>query len=451
MTQVLRKTTSTYTLNWPVNLVSLFLCFTSFFYSCKDPKRVSLERQALDNPSGIAFTDTFAVKVETVRIDTPSTKNQYHLLLGKFNDDVLGEISSTAYAELSFSGFDTLKLDKITSISLNLQYDFFVGDTANKSLTFDISEVNEKIDSATNYNSTSTIPTNSNPSTPAVLSKSARSVTFTGTALKTRFEGLENLSLGLSEKDFKNQFKGIKLEPTSPSAFVIGFNTNTASGFKLTVTGHKPNTHDTLLTSYDLNITNKSQRFNNVSYDNSKFPPGINAQPLANTNNKGLMNNVLGIRTRISFPGLTSFLKTIKEDYNLMEAFISLPSANGFEQNVNIPYPRISLMECAMDGSILKNADGTYKTVQSEINSSNTPGDLYGSSTPYTLSYDNLGRRFKYPFSLYAKEIQKGGKENNPFIITLSSLYYVDTKSPLSYSYSGNGIKLVVYHSKRPF
>lgn len=443
MTQVRLKITSTYILNWPVNLVSLFLCFTSFFYSCKDPKRVSLERQALENPSGIAFTDTFAVKVETVRIDTPSTKNQYHLLLGKFNDDVLGEISASAYAELSFSGFDTLKLDRITSITLNLQHNFFIGDTAAKSLNFDISELTEKIDSATKYNSTSFLGTLSSPYASLSLSKNTRSVTLSGSELKSRFEEF----LGKPEKEFKEKFMGIKLTPTGDPSFVVGLNTNTASGFTIKITGHKPNTHDTLLTSYDLNITSKSQRFNNVSYDNSKFPSGINAQPLANTNNKGLMNDVLGIRTRISFPGLSSFLKTIKEDYNLMEAFISLPSANGFSQNVNIPNPKISLMECASDGSVLKNADGSYKVLQSEINSSYIPGDLYGSSAPYILSYDNLGRRFKFPFSLYAKEIQKGGKENNPFIVTLSA----DAQSPLSYSYFGDKIKMVVYYSKRPF
>ena len=445
MTQVLLKTTSTYTLNWPVNLVSLFLCFTSFFYSCKDPKKVSLERQVLDNPTGIAFTDTFAVKVETVRIDTPSTKNQYHLLLGKFNDDVLGEISSSAYAELSFSGFDTLKLDKITSVSLNLQYDFFINDTTSKSLNFEISEVLDKIDSATKYNSTSSIPASSSPFQTINLQKGNHSTTI-GSALKNRLEEL----IGKSEKEFKDKFRGIKLVPTGDAAFIVGLNTNTVSGFTLTITGHKPNTDDTLLTSYDLNITNKSQRFNNVSYDNSKFPLGINAQPLANTNNKGLMNDVLGIRTRISFPGLTSFLKTIKEDYTLMDAYFLLPPANGYSQSVDRPYPRISFIECASDGSALKNADGTYKVVQSEINSAYTPGDLYSSSTPYFLSYDNVTGRFKYPFSLYAKEIQKGGKENNPFIVTLGSYYYAETKSPLSYSYLGDGIKLVVYYNKRP-
>ena len=449
MTKVRLKTISTYTLNWPVNLVSLFLCFTSFFYSCKDPKKVSLERQVIDNPTGIAFTDTFSVNVETVRIDTPSTKNQYHLMLGKFNDDVLGEISATAYAELSFSGFDTLKLDNITSIGISIKHDFFIGDTTGKSLNFDISELNAKIDSTTKYNSTSSIPVVSGPSTSVILSKNASKVSFNEAALKSRFEKL----LGLSEEEFKTQFKGIKLETTGAASFVIGLNTNTLSGFIFTIIGHKPNTPDTVITSYNLNITNKSQRFNNVSYDNSKFPSGINTQSLANTNNKGIMNDVLGIRTRISFPGLTNFLKIIKDDYNLMDAYIVLPSSNDFKQNTNIPYPRISLIECASDGSVLKDANGSYKFVQSEINSSYTPGDLYGSKTPYTSRYDNINTRFKYPFSLYAKEIQKGGKENNPFIISLGSYVYYNnltTQSPLSYSYFGNAVKLVVYYTKNP-
>jgi hypothetical protein len=445
MTKVHQRTISTYILNWPVNLVSLFLCFTSFFYSCKDPKKVSLERQVLDNPTGIAFTDTFAVKVETVRIDTPSTKNQFHLLLGKFTDDVLGDISSTAYAELSFSGFDTLNLDKISNITLNLQQDFFIGDTNSKSLNFDISEVLEKIDSATKYNSTSSVLSSSNSLVSISLAKNINSVLLNGSEFQNRIEQL----LGKSEKEFKSAFKGLKLEPTGNPSFVVGLNTNTISGFTFTITGHKPKTPDSVSTSYNLNITNKSQRFNNVTYDNSKFPSGINAQSTQNTNNKGLMNDVLGIKTRISFPGLTSFLKTIKNDYILMETYILLPSANGFSQSVNIPYPSISLLECKSDGTALTDANGNFKIVQSETSNIYTPGDLYGSGTPYTLSYDNLGRRFKYPFTLYAKEIQKGGKENNPFIINLSSYYYSLTKSPLSYSYFANGVKLVVYYSKR--
>ena len=450
MTKVLLKTTSIYTLNWPVNLVSLFLCFTSFLYSCKDPKKVSLERQVLDNPTGIAFTDTFTVKVETIRIDTPSTKNQYHLLLGKFNDDVLGEISATAYAELSFSGFDTLKLDRITSITLNLQHDFFMGDTS-KPLSFDVFEVdataNAKIDSATKYNSTSSVVASTSPLVSVSLSKNTRSVILNGLELKNRFEKF----FGQTEKEFKLAFKGIKLEPTGTSSFIAGLNTNTVSGFTFTITGHKPSTPDSVATSFNLNVTNKSQRFNNLSYDNSKFPSGVNSQPLANTNNKGLMNEVLGIRTRISFPGLTNFLKTIKESYNLMDAYLVLPSANGYNQSVYLPYPRINLIECSSDGNALKETNGTYKVIQSETNSSFSPGDLYGTSLPYSLNYDNSNfKRFKFPFTLYAKEIQKGGKENNPFIVSLNSYYFAQTLSPLSYSYFGNAAKLVVYYNKRP-
>ncbi len=444
MTNALLKTITTCTTNWPVNLVSFLFCVSSIFYSCKDPKKVSLQRQVLDNPSGIVFVDTFDVKVETVRIDTPSTKNIPHLFVGNYKDALLGDISLSTYSELSYSGFDSLSIDVIDSVVLKINYDMILGTTTGQVLSFDLKELTEKVDSATKYNSTSSL----------ALGETITSVSFAHNKYTFSQNNLALIShfkkaIKKPEKEFKSLIKGLALVPTSSnSSFAIGINTSNTNGFAILIYGHKGTEATSNL--YQLSMSTKSQRFVKGTYSNSELPMSTFAKKSSEMENKAVLNDLFGIRSRISFPSLTNFLHSIKNEYTLLETSIYVPSADNFKQTVDFPLPYIYLIECDTEGNPLKNSNGTYKQVQNEISGKNTPGDLRGTVNPYFSYYDNQNTRFKYPFSLYAQEIQKG-VEIKPFIVSLYSYYAKSTVTPLSYSYFDkalDGIKIVVYYSK---
>jgi hypothetical protein len=449
---VFRKSTSTCIASWPVKLTSFVFCVGSLFYSCKDPKRVSLERQVLENASGIAFVDTFSIKVETICIDTPSTKNQAHLLVGSYTDALLGTIQSEAYAQLSFSGFDTLKMSRIDSAVLSIDYDFVLGDDLTKPISFTLQEVKEKIDSTASYNRLSILQKENNPLETITLNYNTnKTYSAKSASLKTLMEKY----LGFSENDFKDAFKGIALMAPNPS-FAIGIKSGSKSGFNIKLYG-LANPTDIFSTTYTLDISEKSQRFNKVSY-NATGKPFANLGSTSNTQNMAVLNDVLGLGAKISFPGLSNFLQSIKTDYNILEAYLLLPSSPKFSQSVDSPFPILSLIECDATGNALKNTDGSFKLVQAETQttkgSNMTAGSLYSTGNELYLGYDNQNARFKYPFSLYAKEIQKGGKPNNPFVLSLSSLYFTKTESSIGYSFhdqTKGGIKLVVYYNKNTF
>jgi len=452
-TKVFRKSISTFTASWPVKLASVVFCVSSVFFSCKDPKKVSLERQVLENASGISYVDSFSVKVETISFDTPSTKNQVHLLVGSYSDAMLGNITSETYAQLSFSGFDTLKMSQIDSAVLNINYDFVLGDELTKPISFTLQEVKEKIDSTASYNRFSSLIKDEN--------NTLETITFNHNTNKTysvksaSFKTLIEKHLGSSEKDFKDAFKGIALKASNPS-FAIGIKSGSNSGFHIKLYG-LANPTDTFTTTYTLAISDKSQRFNKVSYD-ATGKPFANLGATSNSQNTALLNDLMGLGARISFPGLSNFLQSIKTDYNIMEAYLLIPSSPVFSQSIDYPLPILSLTECDANGNLLKNTNGTFKIVQAETQTTTgnnmTVGNLYNTGNELYLGYDNQNARFKYPLSSYFKEIQKGGKTNNPFVLSISSYYFTKTQSTLGYSFNDQikgGIKLVVYYNKRTF
>src|SRR4051812_36773537 len=85
----------TFTQSWPTKLVSLSLGIAGLLNtSCKDNKKLGLEKHLIDNPAGVYLVDSLKVNVQTVRIDNPSTKNQYRFIVGEFVDPFMGKLKA---------------------------------------------------------------------------------------------------------------------------------------------------------------------------------------------------------------------------------------------------------------------------------------------------------------------------------------------------------------------
>src|SRR5881392_3443834 len=79
-----RTPISTFIQSWPTNLASLAFGIAVLTTSCKESKKLSLEKHLQPNASGIVAVDSFQIAVETVKIDTPSTKNGPNLVMGHY-------------------------------------------------------------------------------------------------------------------------------------------------------------------------------------------------------------------------------------------------------------------------------------------------------------------------------------------------------------------------------
>ena len=433
-----------------------------------------MERQLQPNASGIIPVDTFQISVETVRIDTPSTKNKPHLIIGKYADPDFGEIYAKAFTHLRFYNFDTLQFGAkdtygIDSIKFQLYPDFVLGSNTTSNLKIGIHRLAKEIDKDEDYNYLSNISYEEDPLAEfnfPFAAQTIQSITLKeGQGFETTkalFESCNNNS----QLDFVKNFKGLAFIPdSSSSTYAFGIRGGNSSGLGVTVYYHLASDTTAPLSYvfgiYD-NSTLTTARFTHLSVNGTtdlmkKFHTGeLFVLPSSQTGNIGYMNDMLGIRTRISFPGLSSFLAQIKGKYLITEATILMPYTNqSYNQETTRATPALSLIECDPSGIALRNFSDTlykYKLVQSEqVNGGK--GDLNGVDRDFYTGFQNYYKRFYYPFSLYAQSIENEIKPNNPFIPSLSS--YVGTtisQSPLGYTFfdqsQTNGIRLLIILNK---
>lgn len=472
--------TSTFTQSWPTKLVSLAFGLVLLSTSCKESKKLSLERQLEPNASGIVAVDSFRISVETVVIDTPSTKNKPHIIIGDYTDTDFGEIHAEAFAHLRFYGFDTLKFEagyEIDSINFGLYPDFILGYNTTSNLNIGIHQLTSTIDTTKEYNYRSTIGYENdalvNFSFP-FTTQTTQSVTLkkdsTNTKLTAQFEATKNLfesCNGFSQSRFTEQFKGLAFIPTkeSDNTYAIGLRTGGTSSFGITVYYHIGADQTPVYRVFGIyDYTSSSiPRFTRVSLSGTPEPMkqfvegSVKVLPSSQTNNRGYLNDMLGIRTRITFPGVSAFLNQIKDKYIITEATILLPYTDQtYNQETTRPTPTLSLIECDPMGLPLRNTSDTlykYKIVQNEVSSNGIRGDLNGVARDYYTTFQNYYKRFYYPFSLYAQDIEKGIKPNNPFIPSLSSnTGTFITQSPIGYTFfdqsQSNGIRLLIILNK---
>ncbi len=436
-------------------------------------------------------TDTFRVTVETVRIDTPSTKNLPHLLIGEYNDPTFGNVNATSFSQLALvytNLTDDLNADTLffgsdavfDSVSFYLNSDFYLGDTTlNPVLSFSVYHLSETIDSTKAHDYKYTSPKLGMESTPLVTfdqfhfnQSSTGKVSFYGSdaaQVASTFSAYE----GTSRQDFLTKFNGLAFVPNAGNTYMLGVRAGSASSFSISLYFH--NVSDASLKYYTFAILNNStdtsycQRFTALDHTPpqhgqpmASFPPGIASVSSSDPTmlNMGFMNDMLGIRTRISFPTIPAFLEQIKGQYNLLEASIIIPPADStYTFDVyRQPTPYLKLFECDENGVPLKrnteNADGSYyEIVQNETYNTFYLGNLNDSLNNYYSPYDYLNyKRFYYPFTLYMKDIGKGIKPNHPFIASLNSYFSTGTYAPLGYTFYDRsrerGIKLIVYLNK---
>lgn len=473
-----RTPISTSIQSWPTSLASLALGIALISISCKESKKLSLEKQLQPNASGIVAVDSFNISVETVRIDKPSTKNKPHLIIGSYKDPVFGKIYAEAYTHLRFYAFDTLRFGStpqdqdyvIDSVNYSLYPDFALGNNTTARLKIKVYNLTQPIASDKDYDysaqadydqSTSLVDFDFPFAAKTVQSVTLKDSTPQFLASKALFQGCNNLS----QLDFIQKFKGLAFVPDTASTYAFGIRAGSTSGLGVTVYYHLKSDPTVpiykVLGIYD-NSSLTTARFTHVV--NTLQPSPLDklgdavggVLPSSQTNNIGYLNDMLGIRTRISFPGFGSFLEEIKGKYIITEASILMPNADQtYNQETTRPTPALSMIECNAVGEALLNSSDTlykYKLIQSEV-VNNGKGDLGGVDRDYYTGFQNYNKRFYFPFTLYSQAITNGSKPNNPFIPSLSS--YMGTtisQSPLGYTFydrsQSNGIKLLVILNK---
>jgi hypothetical protein len=302
---------------------------SAFFLSCEEPTDIAFIDINGDNLSTF-FTDTLAVKRETIKLDSAVTSDQAQLLVGGFTDPVFGYIKSNAYFQVSLpisqnsgadvpfgleSGavYDSLRLSLLTSR-------YYLGDTLDK-VKVTIHRLNSPLSITKNYNFNDQV---SFEQVPLVSQEFNLDNIFNATR-----DSIRTISVTLPQSIGQELFALVNTDDASTTAKL----TNKFPGFAILVNG-KPKG----LYGFQANSTNGNGSALNLFYHvgtattASRFPFDLNGKRF---------NQVISDRTGTSLEGLTQSGSIISSASNNGSTYIQSSTAVGtrvtFPSLKNIP------------------------------------------------------------------------------------------------------------------
>jgi Domain of unknown function (DUF4270) len=313
----------------------LLTCCVFLVISCDDGEQINFSNRK--NNLQTVYVDTFSVVTSTILADSIPTSNSGTLLVGGYNDNLVGIVSASSYFQIGYSSRFLPEATSIyDSIGIVLPYTrYSYGDTT-KSLTLNVHELTQSIKgrllpqfvsvdkpsplrpSNALFN-TSQVNYNSTP----IVSKVVRFYPHRDslyiplpTSLGQKWFGIAKADTSFHFKDvtrfINDYFKGIYIESAS------GTNASIAA-FKLNKTKiriyYRKLVGDVLTPShFDLTfLVNQFNQFNRISCDRSSSP--ISSLSRGKTLSSTLSQNVSyvqsgeGLITKIEFPTLKGFFK----------------------------------------------------------------------------------------------------------------------------------------------
>src|SRR6267154_2379440 len=79
----------------------IFLMIVTVAMACEDPNTLAVSRVFSGNNLQTIFSDTFSVFTSTVQLDTFLTNNTGTMLIGRYKDDRLGQVSASTYFQIN--------------------------------------------------------------------------------------------------------------------------------------------------------------------------------------------------------------------------------------------------------------------------------------------------------------------------------------------------------------
>ncbi len=85
-----------------------------FLVKCNDkPDELTLGEEYIESGTNLNLIDTFSVSLSTVIIDTIVTSGTDRMLVGNFNDNIFGKISSKSYFQIGIPDSSDVEEDEI--------------------------------------------------------------------------------------------------------------------------------------------------------------------------------------------------------------------------------------------------------------------------------------------------------------------------------------------------
>ena len=269
--------------------------------------------------------DTFSVKFSTMKFDSIITSDSNRLLIGKYNDDDMGIVNSSAYLQLSSSTYSIDNEAILDSVGLILGYDtYYYNDTTQVS-TLNVHRLIDKMESDDSYFYNTTIT--AYETTPLVSktfiptpSNDSLSITLPYTFGEELFNDIRDNNI-TDDESFYQKLKGLTIQPgDSDNGAIIGYSTtsdNTYLRFYYTI----PDELETDEYTYDISI---NSYYNKTETDVTGLPLALITDQeynLLSTESNGISYNQgsTGYVTKIEFPSIKN-IYDISTEGTILEA-----------------------------------------------------------------------------------------------------------------------------------
>jgi predicted DNA-binding ribbon-helix-helix protein len=322
----------------------------------------------------IILIDTLTVDVATINFDSLVTSGQNRILVGNYDDPILGKVKSESYFQLSASDYalnnesgDTNAPNYVfDSIQLVLKEDkYFYGDTT-KVQSLSIHRLTQKVkpnlDDDSFYNNSSlsydteslgSISFKPKPnSTDSVVVKLNNEF---GNALFLKLKKLEVSNFD----EFTAYLKGFVIKSTTGnSSSIIGF--NLSSALRLYYSKYQGDSETSFVKNFS--VLDAAKQFNNITLDRTgtqiqDLPISSSKLSSLQTANRAFIQSGTGIACRVDFPNIKQ-LKYIAEKGAIVDAELIIRPVNN---TYSAAYPLVDSLRVFV-GDKLNRIKGTLNT-----------------------------------------------------------------------------------------
>jgi hypothetical protein len=450
---------------------SLLVLFSAFFFGCNQDKfdaGIDLVPDSLRINS--SATDTFSVEAYTHKVDSIQTSNTSKVLVGRYNDPILGEINAAFVTELipedvnvSMLTADTTVIDDLV---LYLRYPLsglrFYGDSM-QSIRIDVMKINKYLSySDTIYSNfephilnASSSPIASYIFRPDTIIENAEEEadqkyqdlladTVGGkvpdTANIVRPDPVHVVAIKLPDewkndiKDllynsingtttFAQEFNGLYIKANSvPTPYSISIFDYTNSETKVSLHYHYDSDTTDFGRSYDFNLSSANTRFN--LFDHNYLP---NIESVNDVQNEVVyVHGIGGLKAKVEFPSLDKIIEEGLFAVNRAELIFKVENVN--DEDSYYPFPNNLMLKRIVDEDEEENAG----YLDEYINQS--------SNTYSGASYEN--GQYKFDITLYMQRVFKGDYDNNGLFLSIPDEAINPSRVVLTSGNHSNRIKL---------
>ncbi len=374
-----------------MNHYFLLFMFTllSILSTCdENAENFTLGEEFIESQTDINLIDTFSVVLSTVILDKVETSGTENMLVGNYEDNLLGEIYCDSYFQIgTANSIDIEYGDSYDSLYLVLKYNgYFLGDTSQsqKISVYQLAEniVTEADEVLTNQ---STFSYNPNPIGAVIFNPQTISDEDNVLIKIDDNIGLDLFSKINEESEiitnnelFIDYFHGLVLKADETNQkLVVGFNAS-KDDVKLVLCTTRFGEYGDEEIRNEFTMGDSTKQFNHISYDLSStlLKPLVEQRyelPTTNTNGRAFLQAGIGLLIRVDFPSLSNIL--MFQQGTIVKAELTVLSSN------------IDNKDRELNSSLLLYKSDKINRVQTSIASASkiTTGESYEEEITYTF------------------------------------------------------------------